>query len=92
METSNKVEESLALTEDEKKVLLQYKLTSDTEAFSLGNLRKQFLNAEAKILEKCEKADADLMEYIRNVAKAKGLPENEQWSLNLENFSFTKVS
>ena len=83
--------EQIVLTEEEKNVLLQYKQKSDSEAFSLGNLRKNFLASEKQVLEKCVKVDQDLMEHLRMLAKANGIPEEEQWSFSFETFSFSKV-
>jgi hypothetical protein len=87
METNSLVQ----LTEEEKNVLVQYKQKSDSEAFSLGNLRKQFLASEKQVLERCAKADQDLMDHLRILAKANGVPEDEQWSFSFDTFSFSKV-
>jgi hypothetical protein len=86
------MEDSVVLTEEEKKVFIQYKQKSDQETFSLGSLRKQFVYAEKQILERVEKADSDLMDHIKMVAKAKGVPDGGDWVFNMETMSFSKKS
>lgn len=86
METKNEV----VLTEEEKKVLLQYKIKSDSESFVLGNLRKNFLVQEKQALEKCEKADKDLLEHLNILAKSNEISGDEQWTFNFETFTFSK--
>jgi len=88
MEPTN--ESMIALTEDEKSVLLQYKQKSDQETFALGNLRKQFVAAEKQVLEQSAKSDSDLMEHLKMLAKAKSIPEDGEWMFSFETFAFSK--
>ena len=81
----------VALSEDEVRVLREYKIKSDSETFVLGSIRKNFLNAERQQLEKCSKTDQELMEHLRLVAKSKGIPEDEQWTFDFETQSFLRV-
>lgn len=85
------MEDRKELTEEEKKILVQYKQKADQETFSLGSLRKQFFYTEKQVLERVEKADSDLLDHIKMVAKAKGIPEDEQWSYDFESHCFIKV-
>ncbi len=83
-------ENMIALTDDEKNVILQYKQKSDQDTFNLGNLRKQFCVAEKQVMEQVSKADADLLDHLRTLAKAKSVPEDGEWMFNFETFTFSK--
>jgi len=88
MEPTN--ESMIALTDDEKNVLMQYKQKSDQDTFALGNLRKQFVAAEKQVLEQTNKSDADLLEHLKMLAKAKNVPEDGEWMFSFDSFTFSK--
>jgi hypothetical protein len=82
--------EDIKLSEDEVKVLAQYKIKSDQERLNLGNIRLQFLQAEKQYLETIQKADEDLVKHIKVLAEAKSIPADDSWVFDFSTLSFVK--
>ena len=82
--------EEYKLSEDEVKVLAQYKMKSDQERLNLGNVRLQFIQAEKQFLETIQKADEDLIKHIKVLAESKNIPSDDSWVFDFSTLSFVK--
>lgn len=83
-------EEKMNLTIEEKHNIEKYQEEAKNALASIGSLRRQFKNSEDGLFMQLEKVESELMNYLKMLAKARGMDENEDWIFDPNNFCFVK--
>jgi len=81
---------STQLTEEEAKLITTYQKSLGDARFGLGSLRSQYLLAEAKLMNRIESMEKDLLSHLRMLAQSKGISLEENWMFDNTTFSFMK--
>jgi len=80
----------MILTIDEKQVVQKYQHDIKDVMAALGSVRRQTIRSESSLLGRLDKLENELMNHLKALAKNRGMPENEDWVFDPNQYGFTK--
>ena len=80
----------MKLTEEEIKNVDSFQEKIKDLSANLGATLRHYRKLEENLISKIESAENEYMEYIKNLAKEKGMKENENWIFDRSTQSFSK--
>lgn len=81
----------IELQENEKKVIQEYQRAIEGAKSNLGNLRRQYLASENRLIGVMTQAENDFVSHIKKVADSLGLKtDSEDWVFDPNTYTFRK--
>ena len=85
--------DSVQLNKDEVDVVRSFQQSIENTKSTLGNLRRQYLAAEAKIIGELSKIESDFISHLKNLASSKDIKvDDETWIFDPANYLFRKTT
>lgn len=85
------MEENVKLQENDVKVVQEYQRAIENAKSSLGNLRRQYLVSENKLISALTQAEGDFVSHIKKVADSLGIQTNsEDWVFDPSSYTFRR--
>jgi len=80
----------IKLTDKETQDITNYFNAISQLILTMGNLRKQYLQAENEFMNKIEKAETQYLSHLRFIFQSKSEENIDDWSFDYSTFTFKK--
>lgn len=85
-------ENKMVLTIEEKQAVQKYQQEIKDAMAALGSVRRQALRSENSLLQRVDNLENEFMNHLRALAKNRGMPEDEDWIFDPNQYGFVKKS
>lgn len=84
------MEDKMVLNIEEKQAVEKYQQDIKDLMAALGSIRRQYIHSENNLLNKLDTMENEFMNYLRELAKERGMPEGEDWVFDPNVYGFIK--